>query len=78
MARKKKMVTVNDFIEETYIRADQYKEGLIHKGEFIRGCLDSLNKLMEYDLNEAQRIVESYGFTGNEFSTWMHEQAGKE
>ena len=77
MARTR-MNTVDDFLKETATQSEHYSNGLINKGEFVRQCMESLHKLMDYDLGEAKRVVEGYGLGGQEFSTWMHEQAGKE
>ena len=77
MARKR-MNTVEDFLRETAIHEKQYSDGLIRKGEFICHCMNNLKILMEKDLNEARNMLEGYGWSGNDFSTWMHEQAGKE
>ena len=76
--KKARMNTVDDFLKETAIHSEHYSDGLICKGEFVRHCLSNLHILMDYDLGEAKRVVEGYGLGGNEFSTWMHEQAGKE
>ena len=73
-----KMNTVDHFMSETAVHYEQYNDGLINKGMFVCQCMANLTTLMEKDLQGAQRIIEGYGWSGNDFTTWMHKQAGKE
>ena len=77
MKGKTRMNTVDDFMNEANNLTTHYNDGLIHKAEFISTCKFHLNKLALDDMEKAKRIVEQYGYDGNSFSTWMHEQAGK-
>ncbi|RLI66790.1 MAG: hypothetical protein DRO67_00005 [Candidatus Asgardarchaeum californiense] len=65
-----RMYSVGHFMDQVNKRHSHYSDGLISKGEFVRLCMDDLHTLMNNDLKEAQRVIDSYGITMNDFSTW--------
>ncbi len=71
----KKMINPDRVMEAISEMFQQYNDGLIMRGEFVRGSMAKLEELVENDLHDARRTILSYGYDQESFFKYMEKKA---
>lgn len=69
----KRIITVEQFMKKANESLEQYSDGLIHRGEFVRGLQEALQSITDWDLVDCKHTIESYGHTAQSFADMVKE-----